>query len=239
MKPKPYIKRGNVTIPDSLDWREKGAVTGIKDQGDCGSCYAFAATGAMEGAHFLQTGELLSLSEQNIIDCSTEDGNDRCNGGFEYQAYSYVIRNEGIETEDSYPYEQQNDNLTHECRYDEGKNSGVSFNTYTILPAGDETSLIVEISENGPIAVGVDASHKSFISYKTGVYYEPACKNDVNDLNHAMLAVGYGNDDDGEGDYYIIKNSWGDNGWGLGGYMKLASNCDNHCAVATDASFPA
>jgi len=212
---------------DTVDWRTKGAVTPIKNQGQCGSCWAFSTTGSTEGAHFLAKGALVSLSEQNLVDCSNAEGNQGCNGGLMTQAFDYIIKNKGIDTEASYPYTAQNGN----CHYSTA-NIGSTLVTYVNVQTGSEADLVVKINK-GPTSVAIDASHSSFQLYHTGIYYEPACSSTA--LDHGVLAVGYGST--GSKDYYIVKNSWGTD-WGMAGYIDMSRNRNNNCGIATMASLP-
>jgi cathepsin L len=225
-----FISPHGVQLPASKDWRDHGAVTPVKDQGHCGSCWSFSSTGALEGQHFRKTGKLVSLSEQNLIDCSTKYGNEGCNGGLMDQAFQYIKDNRGLDTEAWYPYDGQDE----KCRYDSG-HSGATDAGFMDVESGNEDKLKEAIATVGPVSVAIDASHESFQFYSQGVYYEPQC--DSQQLDHGVLAVGYGTDEQSGQDYWLIKNSWG-TVWGDQGYVKIARNRDNHCGVATQASYP-
>jgi cathepsin L len=218
------VSTGGATV----DWRTKGAVTGVKNQQQCGSCWSFSATGSMEAAHFFKTGKLVSLSEQNLVDCSTAEGNQGCNGGLMDQAFQYVIDNKGIDTEASYPYTATGPN---NCEYKSTDNVG-TLSGFTDVTSGDENALQTAVDKT-PVSVAIDASQSSFQFYSSGVYYEPNCSSDQ--LDHGVLAVGYGTD--GSNAYWLVKNSWGTD-WGQAGYIWMSKARKNNCGIATAASWP-
>ncbi|KAB0798066.1 hypothetical protein PPYR_09059 [Photinus pyralis] len=230
--PSAFIRSENAETPIRVDWSEFGAVSSVKSQGKCGACYAFASAGALEGQHFRKTGQLLDLSVQNIIDCSTPYSNNGCVGGVMDKSYEYIKDNKGVATEAAYPFEGK-DGL--ECRYTPEK-YGAHATGHVVIDEGDENSLESAVAHLGPVSVAIDASPDSFQFYSSGVYFEPSCQPGLETLNHAVLVVGYGTEPNGQ-DYWLIKNSYGA-GWGIGGYMKIAKFANNHCGIASFASYP-
>jgi len=217
----------DIKLPDSVDWRNKGYVTPIKDQGGCGSCWAFSATGSLEGQHFRKTKNLVSLSEQNLVDCSTKQGNMGCGGGWMSWAFQYVKENRGIDTEGSYPYEAEDG----KCRFNIDT-VGATCSGYVEIPPTREDKLKEAVATVGPVSVAIDAGNESFQLYKSGIYDEPAC---TDNLDHGVLAVGYGTLQGS--DYWIVKNSWGTS-WGDQGYILMTRNKGNQCGIACNASYP-
>jgi cathepsin L len=217
-----------VEVADQVDWRTKGAVTGVKDQGQCGSCWAFSTTGSVEGAYFLFGGKssLISSSEQELVDCSGSFGNDGCDGGLMDNAFQYIMSKNGINRESTYPYTAQDGSCN-----SKPTNIGASIKNFVDVQSQDEASLVSAINKQ-PVSVAIDASQSSFQFYSSGVYYEPSCSS--TQLDHGVLAVGYGTQGS---DYYIVKNSWGSS-WGQNGYILMSRNKDNNCGIATAASYP-
>ncbi|KAH8240332.1 hypothetical protein KR032_010470 [Drosophila birchii] len=227
LKEQTFISPEHVTLADSVDWRSKGAVTGVKNQGSCGSCWAFSATGSLEGQHFRKTGKLVSLSEQNLVDCSGSYGNKGCGGGFMTWAFKYIKDNGGIDTEESYPYKAKND----KCKFNRAT-IGATVTGFVTLPIGDEKKLAETVATIGPVSVAIHVT-ASFQHYRSGIYIEPNC--DPKQLNHGVLVVGYGSEN-GK-DFWLVKNSWGSS-WGDKGYIKMLRNGNNQCGISTAACYP-
>ncbi|XP_006981780.1 cathepsin R-like [Peromyscus maniculatus bairdii] len=218
-------------FPKFVDWRKKGYVTPVQDQEYCNSCWAFAVTGAIEGQMFKKTGNLTRLSVQNLVDCSKPHGNNGCDWGDPYIGYEYVLHNGGVEAEATYPYEGREG----PCRYDP-KNSAAKISGFVSLPQ-NEDSLMAAVATIGPISAGVHVASNLFVFYKRGILHDRKCSNTT--VNHVVLVVGYGSEGeetDGK-KYWLVKNSWGDE-WGIQGYMKIAKDQNNHCAIASYADYP-
>merc|ERR1719369_184112 len=210
-------------LPSNVDWVNEGYVTGVKNQKACGSCWAFSATGSLEGQHYKKTGKLVSLSEQNLVDCDKLDHG--CLGGLMSHAFTYIKENNGIDTESSYPYTAKTGK---KCLF-KAEDVGATLQSYKSIPHGDEDALQRAVASVGPISVGIDAGHPSFQLYKKGIYYEPHCSSVR--LDHGVLVVGYGQD------YWLVKNSWGTS-WGMEGYIKMSRNRKNNCGIASQAVYP-
>jgi len=214
--------------PASVNWVTKGAVTPVKNQGQCGSCWAFSATGSMESATFLAKGSLPSLSEQQLVDCVTADAG--CNGGLMDDAFAYVIANGGITSEALYPYTA----VTGTCK-NPLPASVASISAYTDVTPGSELALETAIVQQ-PISVAVEADQAAWQSYTGGV----VTSNCGTALDHGVLAVGYATDATA-GDYYLVKNSWGA-AWGEQGYIRIGRGAsygaNGLCGIQMDPSYP-
>lgn len=221
----------NVTaLPTSVDWSVKGAVTPVKNQEQCGSCWAFSTTGSVEGAWFLSNGTLVSLSEQQLVDCSTAEGNQGCNGGLMDYGFQYIIDNKGITTEAAYPYTATGPNSCEST----GKPVAATLSGFKDVAPNSETALMTAIAQQ-PVSVAVEADQSVFQFYSGGVM-DSTCGTQ---LDHGVLAVGYGTD--GGKDYFLVKNSWGAD-WGEKGYIRLGRgakfNPSGQCGIQMDPSYP-
>jgi C1A family cysteine protease len=217
-------------LPASVDWNAKGAVTPVKDQGQCGSCWAFSSTGAVEGAWFLKNGTLVSVSEQQLVDCSVSEGNQGCNGGLMDYAFQYVVKNKGLTLESAYPYTATGPNA---CKA-AGKPVAATLSGFKDVPTNSEVALMTAIVQQ-PVSVAVEADQSAFQLYSGGVMTKACGTN----LDHGVLAVGYGSL--GGVDYYLVKNSWGAD-WGMKGYIMLARGTAygnaGQCGIQMDPSYP-
>ncbi|KAI4296899.1 hypothetical protein L6164_036819 [Bauhinia variegata] len=215
-------------VPASMDWRKKGAVTPIKNQGQCGSCWAFSAAAAVEGITRIKTGKLIPLSEQQLLDCSTNWGNHGCQGGWPDNAFEYIIDNHGLASETSYPYQ----GTVGTCR-GSVVSAAARISGYQRVPANNEGQLLQAVAMQ-PVSV-VIAINNDFQNYARGIFTGQC----GTQLNHAVTLVGYGTGDDGT-KYWLIKNSWGQS-WGEGGYMRMLRDSGSPgglCGIAKAASYP-
>jgi hypothetical protein len=230
-----YLSSYNYTAPapvlsapgavTNTDWRTSGCVTGVKDQGQCGSCYSFSATASMEFCH-CRRASLVSLSEQQCVDCSMSYGNLGCSGGWQENCWKYYAAFGGEDTEATYGYTA----VKGTCKASTANIGGkvTSYSSCTTTEAGLQSCIVNQVT-----SVAIDASLASFQLYKTGVYCPTGCS--TTSLDHAVTAVGQ--QTASTGDYYIVKNSWG-TGWGLAGYIWMCANHNNNCGICTHANYP-
>jgi len=228
-------------VPDSVDWTQQGAVTGVKDQGQCGSCWAFSTTGGVEGAWQISQKKLVSLSEQQIMDCSISQGNQGCNGGLMDYAFKWIVLNGGV-TDELHPYMS-------------GSGTDPTYGNCTVFPSVAKISTFKDVTPNnqdalkaavalGPVSIAIEADQGCFQGYSSGVLSNSACACGTN-LDHGVLLVGYGFDTASNMSFWKVKNSWG-SGWGDNGYIRLQrGNSGNTtlpsggmCGILMAASYP-
>lgn len=229
-------------LPDSIDWRDRGVVSEVKNQGHCGSCWTFSTVGALESHLAIKSDNWRAprLSEQQLVDCATDFDTNGCDGGLPSHAFEYVKYAGGLSTEFSYPYKGVDGN----CSFDASSTEQVvpmADGVGIVVPggsvnltAGDEDELLYTIATVGPVSVAFQVA-SDFQNYKSGVYSSSVCQSGFQDVNHAVLAVGYGTDSDGK-PYWIVKNSW-DYSWGDYGYFKIEA-FQNMCGIANCNSYP-
>ncbi|KQJ81830.1 senescence-specific cysteine protease SAG39 [Brachypodium distachyon] len=227
------FKYANVSLdalPASMDWRAKGAVTPIKDQGQCGCCWAFSTVASVEGIVKLSTGKLISLSEQELVDCDVDGMDQGCEGGLMDNAFEFIIDNGGLTTEGNYPYTGTDDS----CNSNKESNDVASIKGYEDVPSNDETSLLKAVAAQ-PVSIAVDGGDNLFRFYKGGVL-SGACGTE---LDHGIAAVGYGITSDGT-KFWLMKNSWGTS-WGEKGFIRMERDIADEeglCGLAMQPSYP-
>lgn len=225
----PRVKWLNITAGSAVDWRAKGAVTPVKNQGNCGSCWAFSTTGSTEGAAAIASGKLISLSEQQLVDCSKAEHNNGCNGGLMDYGFEYIEHNHGITTEDDYPYKARDGT----CNGGEAAHHVVTVTDYHDVSPNNADQMQQAVSQ-GPVSIAIEADKSVFQLYKEGVFKSESCGTQ---LDHGVLVVGYGTDS-GD-DYWNVKNSWGAT-WGEQGYIRLFKETSGAgmCGMYKQPSYP-
>ncbi len=233
-----YVSMLRTNIPTSVDWVKAGAVTPVKDQGQCGSCWSFSTTGALEGAYFLKTGSLVSYSEQQLVDCDnlSNGGRDHgCNGGLMDNAFNWIGKNNGLCTESAYPYVSGTTKTAGTCQTSCKNVAGSDIQSHVdVLPNSDEAMMNALALQ--PVSVAIEADQRDFQLYSSGVFTGSCGTN----LDHGVLAVGYGTMDGTN--YYKVKNSWSSS-WGDLGYIYLGRGANfnggaGQCGILMSASYP-
>jgi len=227
-----------VPLPSYVNWVEAGYVTPVKDQGQCGSCWSFSTTGALEGAYGIKYGKLMSFSEQQLVDCDNlkNGGKDHgCNGGLMDNAFSWIHKNNGLCEESDYPYVSGN-GKSGSCKTSCSNIPNSKIQSYVDVLEGDSYFMSALLLQ--PLAIAIEADQRDFQLYKSGVFTGTCGTN----LDHGVLAVGYGTETETGKDYYLVKNSWGTT-WGENGYIKLGRGSDyndgkGQCGILMEASYP-
>ena len=228
----------SLSLSDSINWVEKGAVTPVKDQGQCGSCWSFSATGALEGAYFIKYGTLVSFSEQELVDCENikNGGKDHgCKGGLMDNAFTWIHSNPGLCSEKDYPYTSGTTLSPGKCSSTCESVSGSTVNSFVDVEPSSDESMMAALSKQ-PVSIAIEADQRDFQLYKSGVFSGTCGQS----LDHGVLVVGYGSEEGN--DFYLIKNSWSSN-WGEEGYIKLARGPDfnkgnGQCGMLLQGSYP-
>jgi hypothetical protein len=217
-------------LADTVDWVSAGAVTPVKNQARCGSCWAFSTTGSVEGAYQIASGKLVSLSEEDLVQCD-HNGDQGCQGGLMDNAFEWINSNGGIASEIAYPY-TSGSGTTGTCNAAKKAASVVTITSHKDVPKEDEDALKSAVAKQ-PVSVAIEADKSAFQLYKSGVLDSAACGKQ---LDHGVLVVGYGTDSASSKDYWKVKNSWGST-WGESGYLRMVRNKDM-CGISQSASYP-
>jgi cathepsin L len=226
------------SVPASVNWVTNGGVTPVKNQGQCGSCWSFSTTGALEGAYFVKYNKLSSFSEQQLVDCDNHKNGGKdmgCNGGLMDNAFEWIDKNNGLCTEADYPYTSGVTKTAGTCRSTCTLVDDSKVTTYTDVTASSDSAMMAALAKQ-PVSIAIEADQKEFQLYKSGVF-SAACGTN---LDHGVLVVGYGSLN-GE-DYYLVKNSWGTS-WGAGGYIMLGrgskyNSGNGQCGMLMQGSYP-
>jgi C1A family cysteine protease len=228
----------NTNLPESVDWREKGAVTNVKDQGQCGSCWSFSSTGSLEGAYAIKYGNLVSFSEQELVDCSNiRNGgtNLGCNGGEMQSTLDWIGSNGGLCTEQSYPYVSGTTLKAGTCQKTCSAVSGSVVKSTVAVPTNSDTAMMTALTQQ-PVSIAIEADTRYFQSYSGGILTSTTCGTN---LDHGVLITGYGEENGQK--YWNVKNSWGTS-WGENGYIKIARSESESdpgiCGIAKSPTFP-
>jgi len=224
-------------VPDSVDWVKQGKVTPVKNQGQCGSCWAFSTTGSIESRYAIAEGELNELSEQELVDCAGKEGNNGCNGGLMDYGFEYVEQQGGLCSENSYKYVAKTKKLECSSKRSSCGQKEDKITSHKDVQAKSESQLEAAVAQ-GPVSVAIEADQETFQLYKRGVLTGKCGKK----LDHGVLAVGYGVDSDSGNKYWKVKNSWGAS-WGMNGYILLCKDCNKNmgagqCGIAGQPSYP-
>jgi len=227
-----HVRDPTVKIPDSIDWTAQGKVTPVKNQGQCGSCWAFSTTGSIESRYAIAKGQLNSLSEQELVDCSSAEGNQGCNGGLMDNGFKFVVKEGGLCTEDEYPYDARTGRT---CKENKCNTIDDKIASYKDVQPDSEESLAEAVAQ-GPVSVAIEADQASFQHYGGGILSSRCGRR----LDHGVLAVGYGEENGTK--YWKVKNSWGAS-WGDKGYIRLCKDCGKNrkageCGIAAQPSYP-